>query len=295
MSQLNELASRYLPESFKTQIRKARMLQFGPRLLTNRLRVLPDFLIIGAQKSGTTSVFQYLMQHRQIATSFKKEVHYFDWNYTKGTSWYRAFFPTTRQVTRKTRSLGRYLCGEATPYYLFHPEVPKRVHRLLPTAKFIVVLRNPVDRAYSHYQDSVARNHETCSFEEAIETESERLQGEEEKLARDEAYTSLPHIRQSYFSRGCYAEQLRRWLEYYPFESFFIASTEELSADPQKVCNAITRFLDLPPQTVRTSRRHNVNKYSPMSESFRAVLAERYRDHNQRLYDMLGRDLGWDR
>lgn len=292
--QLNELASRYLPESVKTQIRKARMLQLGPRQLTSGLRVLPDFLILGAQKSGTTSLFQYLMQHRQIGSGFKKEVHYFDWNYTKGPSWYRAFFPTHRYVAKKTRSLGRYLCGEATPYYLFHPAVPKRVQSLLPDAKFIVVLRNPVDRAYSHYHHSVARGQEACSFEEAIDREPERLRGEEEKLLRDEAYVSNPHIRHSYFSRGCYVDQLHRWLEYYPMESFVIVRADDLSIDPQSVCDAITSFLELPPQAVRTSKRHNANKYSAMSASFRAELAKRYQEPNERLYALIGRNLGWD-
>ncbi len=294
MMQPNKMLSRYLPESVKTQIRRAQKLLLGPRLLTSGRRVLPDFLILGAQKSGTTSVFQYLIQHRQIASSFKKEVHYFDWNYTKGPSWYRAFFPTRRQVEKRARSLGRYLCGEATPYYLFHPEMPQRVHRLLPAAKFIVVLRNPVDRAYSHYQHSIAHGVETCSFEEAIDREQERLQGEEEKLAQDEAYISYPHIHQSYFSRGCYADQLQRWLRYYPMKAFFVASTEELRDDPQLVCDAVTEFLELPAQGVSTSRRHNANRYSPMSEAFRTSLARRYREHNERLYELLGRDFGWD-
>ena len=292
--QLSELAIRYLPESVKTPIRKARMLQLGPRQLTSGLRVLPDFLILGAQKSGTTSLFQYLMQHRQIASGFKKEVHYFDWNYNKGLSWYRAFFPTRGHVARRERSLGRYLCGEATPYYLFHPAVPKRVHSLLPNAKLIIVLRNPVDRAYSHYQHSVARGQEACSFEEAIVREPERLRGEEEKLLRDEAYVSEPHIRHSYFSRGCYVDQLHRWLEYYPIESFVIVRADELSEDPQRVCDAITGFLELPVQAVRTSRRHNANKYAAMSKSFRAELARCYREPNERLYALLGRDLGWE-
>lgn len=292
--QLNELASRYLPESVKTQIRKARMLQLGPRQLTSGLRVLPDFLILGAQKSGTTSLFQYLMQHRQIGSGFKKEVHYFDWNYTKGPSWYRAFFPTRRFVARKTRLLGRYLCGEATPYYLFHPAVPKRVHGLLPETKFIIILRNPVDRAYSHYHHSVVRGQETCSFEEAIDREPGRLEGEEDKLLRDDSYVSKPHIQHSYFSRGCYVDQLRRWLEYFPLESFVIVSADELSADPQRICDEITGFLELPTQTVRTTRRHNTNKYSAMSKSMRAELARRYQEPNERLYALLGRDLGWD-
>jgi hypothetical protein len=133
------------------------------------------------------------------------------------------------------------------------------------------------------------------SFEEAIEREPERLQGEEEKLFLDESYISDPHIKRSYFSRGCYADQLQRWLEYYPKEALFVAGTEELGEDPQRVCDAIYGFLELPPQAVRTSRRHNANKYLPMSKSFRVDLAKRYREHNERLYELLGRDLGWDR
>lgn len=293
--QLKELSSRYLPEVAKNQIRQVRKLLLGPRLLTSGLRTLPDFLILGAQKAGTTSLFEYLVQHRQIAPSFRKEVHYFDRNYPKGPSWYRAFFPRRRQIEARTRIHGRYLCGEATPYYLFHPEVPRRVRRLLPEAKFLILLRNPIDRAYSHYYHAVTRGHETCSFEEAIEREPSRMAGELEMLTRDESYISEPHVKLSYFSRGCYIDQLRRWLEHFPMEAFFIASAEEFSENPQAVCGSIERFLGLSQQTLKTSRRHNTNRYAPMSKEYRIELARRYREQNQELYDLLGRDLGWDR
>ena len=104
-------------------------------------RRLPDFLIIGAQKCGTSSMFAYLNQHPQMKLPDVKEIHFFDLNYSNGLDWYTSHFPPA--------SLShRMVTGEASPYYLFHPHVPERVRLHCPDVKLVVMLRNPVDRAY---------------------------------------------------------------------------------------------------------------------------------------------------
>src|SRR4051812_20031887 len=126
-----------------------RRVQADYRHLSAPLRGLPSVLIIGAQKSGTTSLSSYLVEHPDMLPSLRKEVHYFSFNYERGVNWYRAHFPYTHHLRRGALTL------DATPYYLVHPLVAQRAAQLLPHAKLVVLLRNPVDRALSHYQHEV--------------------------------------------------------------------------------------------------------------------------------------------
>ena len=142
-------------------------------------RKLPDFLIVGVMKGGTTSLFRYLVRHPQVLPPFRKEIKYFDCNYINGQNWYQAHFPLKKKFVG-----GSKLTGEATPYYIFHPQAPMRIAEALPEAKIIILLRNPIDRAYSHYQHMVRVGREPLSFEEAIAAEPERLAGEAEKIGR---------------------------------------------------------------------------------------------------------------
>lgn len=137
----------------------------------------PHFLIIGAARSGTTSLYSYLVEHPRVVAAAKKELHFFDLRFPNGPAWYRDQFPSLSPDT---------ITGEASPYYLFHSHVPKRVFKLLPHVKLIVLLRNPVDRAYSHYYHAVKHGIETLPFERAIEQEDERLRGEVARMLEEE-------------------------------------------------------------------------------------------------------------
>ena len=156
------------------------------RMITSHLRGLPDFVIIGAQKSGTTSLYDFVVRHPDIAPAAKKEMHYFSRRYGLGELWYRSNFPTNlsrRNFYKKTNQ--RRLSGEASPTYIFYPAVPSRMKKILPDVKLIVLLRNPVDRAYSQYHHTMRANKETLPFEKAIEAEEERCAGERERLVKD--------------------------------------------------------------------------------------------------------------
>jgi hypothetical protein len=261
------------------------------RLTTAPIRTLPDFVIIGAQKCGTSFLYQLLVQHPHVKPAFAKEVHYFDLNFRKGDNWYRSYFPVHVRNSRK------YITGEASPYYLFHPHAPRRASTVLPDAKLIVMLRNPVDRAYSHYQHQVKRGkgegRETLTFEEAIEAEKRLLPGEVSKMLQDEFYESLRHRTRSYLRRGIYIDQLLAWSSFFPRKQMLILKSEDLFNDTTNVLERILDFLKIPHWVPETYSIPNKREYAGVSPLIRQRLDEYYKPHNQRLYEYLGVDLGW--
>lgn len=265
------------------------------RRATAHARVLPDFIVLGGQRCGTTSLFRYLVQHPLIVSPAEKEIHFFDNNYHRRLGWYRSHFPLSRAVAHSTRTGFRVLTGEATPYYLFHPHVPARIRRHLPHAKLIVLLRNPVDRAHSHYRHELACGSETLSFEEAIEREPERVRGELETALRDPFYTSYGHQHFSYLARGVYVEQLERWFASFPREQIGIFKSEDLFTRPADVVSEILSFLRLPELEVGEYRQWNAREYETMNPDVRQRLLDYFAKPNHRLYQLLGREFGWDR
>jgi Sulfotransferase domain len=261
------------------------------RLATALVRTLPDFIIIGAQKCGTTFLYQLLVQHPHVKPAFAKEVHYFDLNFRKGDNWYRSYFPLQMRNSRK------YITGEASPYYLFHPHAPRRAWAVVPDAKLVVLLRNPVDRAYSHYQHQVKRvkaeARETLTFEEAIEVEERILPGEVSKMLQSEYYASATHRTRSYLSRGIYIDQLLVWSSFFQRKQMLILKSEDLFNDTTNALERMLDFLKIPHWAPETYSIPNKREYTGVSPLIRQRLDEYYKPHNQRLYEYLGVDLGW--
>jgi hypothetical protein len=267
------------------------------RATTNPIRMLPHFMIIGTQKGGTTSLYQYLIEHPCIAPIWIKEPHFFDIYFYKGVHWYRSHFPTTvEQYYARHIQKHDLITGEASPYYLFHPQAAQRVAKTLPRAKFILLLRNPVDRAYSQYQHQTRQEGvEPLSFEEALESEEQRLAGEEEKMLRDEKYFSFNHRHYSYLARSKYIEQLPAWMDLFPREQFLILRSEDLYADPKATVKQTLDFLGLPSSHLKQEYKpFNDAKYAKMAPATRERLLAYFKPYNTRLYDYLGRDFGWD-
>src|SRR5581483_7937596 len=216
------------------------------RTITSSIRLLPDFIIIGAQRGGTTSLYAYLSQHPQIAPAVTKEVHFFDNNFEKGIGWYRTQFPfLIEKSIAKNIGKQNFITGEASPYYLFHPHVPERVAKVVPGAKLIVLLRNPVDRAYSHYYHEVELGHEKLSFEEALAQEEARTHEECARIVADQHYRSYNHQHYTYLSRGIYANQVQRWLNLFPREQLLVIKSEDFYADPDGIFQQTLAFLDV--------------------------------------------------
>ena len=191
--------------------------RLGLRFLTSPLRVLPDFLVIGAKKCGTTALYSYLTQHPSIAPAFRKEIYYFNTLFGRGRHWYRSHFPTAAELRRMRREHGGpTLTGEATPDYLFDFHAPRRAFETVPQARLIAILRNPVDRAYSFYNHNLRAGIEELSFSQAIDREQERLEGQRERVRADEACFSFAWDHYSYATRGVYVDQLREWTSRFP-------------------------------------------------------------------------------
>jgi hypothetical protein len=265
-----------------------RRLRAGYSQVTAPLRGLPSALIIGAQKSGTTSLFNYLVRHPDVLPSLRKEVHYFDFNYDRGLNWYRAHFPYTHQLRGGTLTL------DASPYYQVHPLVPQRAAELLPDVKLVALLRNPVDRALSHYQHEVRGGRETLSFAEAIEKEPERLAGEEKRLREDPSYYSYNHHRYSYMQRGLYVEQLRRWVEHFPRSQLLVLQAESLFRAPAEVTGEVYRFLGLPPHKLELKKPFvQVGYDRQMPADLRSKLVNYFEPHNRELFQWLGQEYDW--
>lgn len=265
------------------------------RRISSPLRALPDFLIVGAQRAGTTSLYNYLAAHPSVVPALKKETLFFANYYHRGLGWYRAHFPLASRVgSRDDRRYPRYVTGEASPYYLFHPLAPGRAVQTVPGARIIVLLRNPVERAYSHYHHEVAMGLETLPFEEAIEREEERLSGEENRLLRDDSYRSLAYQNYSYLARGIYIDQLARWVHHFGRERILVLRSEHFQQDPAQVLAQATRFLGLPTCGLSDYRRYHETRQAPMDPATRERLYAYFAPHNRRLYEFLEMDLGWE-
>lgn len=245
----------------------------------------PDFVIIGTQRGGTTSLHRYLRQHPRIILPARKELHYFSRFYDRGAGWYREQFPARLPIGTLT--------GEATPYYLFHPLAPRRLRTDASAAKLIVLLRDPVDRAYSHYYHERRGGHELVPFEAAIAAEPERLRGEVERTIADERYDSVALRHHSYLARGRYAEQLRAWLAQVPRDRLLILESEALYRDATATARLVTDFLGLPPRNLRDRRAANDEPYPPMATETRAGLEAAFDGPNRELVELLGWTPSW--
>jgi len=228
-------------------------------------------------KGGTSSLYGYLKGHPDTLPSIRKEVHFFDLNYARGVGWYRAHFPI---------SMGG-LAYEASPYYLFHPHVPARCHALLPEAKLLVLLRDPVARAWSHYRHEVRAGREERELEVALDAEPREVGADAERLELDPGYYGHHHHRFAYLARGRYAEQLERWFAVYPRERILVLRSEELFRQTEATFARVLEFLGLRPWRPPTFETRNVGGGEKIDEASRARLRAYYAPHEERLEELL--------
>ena len=265
----------------------------GARTLAGRepgmSHVLPDFVIIGAAKAGTTSVYAWLCEHPGVRRADRKEIHYFSFQPHRGLGWYRRHFPTLDDREHAAADGRPFITGEASPSYMLDPRVPARMARALPDVRLIALLRNPVDRAYSQFHMRRRTGHEPLeSFAAALAAEDPGFAGQPAAGHRNEAG-------RTYLSRGRYAEQLERWLAHFPREQLYVMSTEELSHDPRGALAGLHGFLELPPFPEQPLEPRFTAEYDPMPADDRARLIDYFRPYNRALYELLGKEFAWDR
>ncbi|MEC9373786.1 MAG: sulfotransferase domain-containing protein [Planctomycetota bacterium] len=257
------------------------------RVITSPLGTDPDFVIIGAQKCGTTSLYRYLSMHPQVGAARTKEVHYYSMHFDRGRRWYRSNFPHAlrRGIERRVRGR-RFVSGEASPDYMFDARAAERMRRDLPDVRLIALLRDPVTRALSHYRHTVRRGLEPLPFEEAIEAEGERL--------RNASPDSVPFRFQSYLARGRYAEQLERWFALFPREQILVLQAEDFFAETAAAYARVLSHIGVGPHDPGAFERHNFHgEYEGLSERAKRRLVDEFAPLNERLYSLIGERFDW--
>ena len=255
---------------------------------------LPNFVIIGARKCGTTFLYSLLTQHPNVEPAAKKELHYFDSHSDDGIEWYRRCFPSPRWKNGR-----RTITGEATPY-LSCGTAPERMAKVAPQARLIALLRNPVDRAYSDYQQVARKGREPLTFEEAIVAEKTRLLGKRDDTSEHEETVSLDEARSGYLTRSIYVDQLLRWSEFFGDEQLLVLNSQDLFERTSDTLELVRNFLDLPNWELEASEISKAwenskkgNYKQRMDPATRQRLEEYFEPHNRRLYEYLGVDFGW--
>ena len=255
-------------------------------LLPNGRGMVPGYLVVGTKRGGSTSAYHWIAQHPEVAPCrMRKGTHYFDVNHSRGWRWYLSGFPRADGVWRIT--------GEASPYYMFHPWSARWIADELPDVRLIVVLRDPVARAWSQHQYELARGTETLPFEAALESEEARVAGEEERMMADPSYVSAAHRYHTYLRRGHYADQLERLYALFAPEQVLVLQSEALFEDPHGQLDRVWSFLGLSSVRLDGLRAMKTGSYEAMPAGSVEHLQQYYRDHNERLYALPGIDFRW--
>jgi hypothetical protein len=263
------------------QLEKARRAAHEQWTLTG---ALPDFVIIGGKKCGTTFLYHLLGQHPLVEPAASKELHFFDALFEQeSVEWYRQCFPAPRWEDGR-----RTITGEASPYMANRP-APERMAGVVPGARLIALLRNPVERTYSDYQMVTRKDREHKTFEEAVGLQQTAdAEGEEGANLNDDS---------EYLSRSVYVDQLTRWAEFFPREQMLVLKSEDFFDDPKGTLKTALEFLDLPewePDASKLEIKRNAGRYEDdMNPQTRRRLEEYFEPHNRRLYDFLSKDFGW--
>ena len=261
--------------------------------ITGFIRVIPDFLVIGAKRCGTTSLYQHLPEHPCISKSPYDNMGFFNDNFHLGVNWYKSFFPTTFTRNKIKSKFGDFLAFDVTTKYMEEESTANNVYQTKPNMKIIIILRNPVDRAYSQYHLSVRQTAERRSFEDVVEENMNRLNKESH-----EHYEIKPRFsakEDNYLKKGLYALQLKYWLKIFPRENILIVSTEEFESNQQIIYNKIFEFLNISKFEVKNTKKMEKGNYLPMKSETRNLLLDYFRPHNHELFELINMEFDWDK
>jgi hypothetical protein len=275
---------KHLPEDYYNLILDIKhAAEWSVRTATASIRAFPDFLIVGAQKAGTTSLYAYLKQHPDIEAAWTKEICYFDHNLERGPNWYKRHFHCPWLINRDA------VAGESSPNYLYYPDVPASIASLLPEVKIIILLRDPVRRAVSHYWHVRDRGFETLSLFEAVRAEKKRLQKPYGTYTPPKGKTK----HRTRLDRGIYAPQLRRYFDAFPSGQILILCSRKLYQNTQGTYDRVTDFLGVPRYDLPGLGARNSRTYPDPEPELIRELRDFFEPHNQKLFEMLGRDFDW--
>ena len=269
------------------------------RKMTSRLRQLPDFIIIGAGRAGTTALYSYLIQHPLIAAALTDnnesvaDLHFFEYIISNNIQWYRSHFPILFSKSNKHKN--SFITGEYTSTYMYHPDVPKRIFNLLPKIKLIVILRNPIDKAYSTYQQQFRFGEYTTSFEDTINAEFRRIDlNKDFPELNSNNYDFENFVAQNIIRHGVYADYLETWLKIFDRKQILILNSDDLKKSTKETLRRVFNFLNVSNYDIKDTSQVNVGKYPTINKITRKKLIEFFKPHNQRLNKLLDTEFDWN-
>lgn len=246
------------------------------------LRPLPDVVVLGAMKSGSTSVYELMLEHPAVRGAVRKEVHFLDIHYDRGLRWWRGQFPS--------RWPGQdWTAVEATPMYLSFPPAPQRLRAVGVQPRFVVLLRDPVERAVSHWSHRNREGRDSRSLEQVIADEAGMTDDDAVALAAKGIAAYQPLV----LAHGHYAAQLVRWQAAFPVESFLVIEAQSFFTDPQTTMDRVFDFAGLESVPIADARARNAGDAREVSKDALAALADYYAPLNDDLFALLGRRFPW--
>jgi len=259
--------------------------------ITATIRTLPDFIVIGAKRCGTTSIYQYLENHPCIKKSSHDHIGFFDDNFSLGELFYRSFFPTLYEKRRIETKHGKCLTYDVTSTYIQSSKSAQNIFSMIPNVKLIAILRNPIDRAYSEYNLNAKSDNNIKSFEYYVENELKEIKKEDQMF--ENKYT-FDKQKKNYLRRGFYFEQLKPWFDLFSGENLLVISTEDLGSNSNEIFHKIFRFLEIPDYKIDNKKRYEKGQYSKLDDKLREKLIEFYKPMNEKLFNLIGERYNWN-
>ena len=243
----------------------------------------PSFIIIGAFKCATTSVYQYINRHPNVLPSLEKELDFFDLQFKNGLDWYLSHFPPAHADEQ-------IITGEATPNYFYNVDAPERIAKHLPDVKLILTFRNPIARTVSHY-NFIQRNIQNPKpIEEVLERELKNLSELDETVTPDwEKINQNPYI-----GHSLYGYYLKHWLEYFDSKQLLILKHETLAENPEQTLSSVFNHLGLSDYSLPEYKKYKLGQYSPISQAMQEKLSNFFRPHTMAMESLLNHTFAWD-
>ena len=277
---MNSKLRRYVSKSYNRYVKR------GISGITASSRVLPDFIIVGTVRSGSTSLYYNICEHPSVLSAAYDEIGFFDSNYHLGINWYRSMFPTIKEMENVEKKTSFAITGEDTPFYFWKEEAAKRIFEMNSNSKIIGIFRNPVDRAYSNYNLAIRSKTEKLTFEEAID--------EEIGFLKNHSFRESVDNKRSYLAKGIYENQIKIWFELFPREQIHLLSTEDMQKNPEETLQKAFRFLEIPDYIIKNPQKQKAAEYKKMNNETREKLVDFYKQHNERFFKTIQKNFGWD-
>lgn len=271
-------------------------------LITNNMRVLPDFIIIGSGRAGTTALYSYLIQHPQIMKCFTHndekvaDLHFFEYMISKKIGWYRSHFPT--KIFKKIKELKsgkKCITGEFTSTYMYHEHVPQRIINTIPKTKILVILRNPIDKIYSTYCQQFSFNEYLSNFEETIQSEIDRMkifQKSPNKRIFNENIDSI--VTCNILRHGIYYNYLKKWFEIFPENQIMVIDSKKLNNDTINCIKEVFNFLNIEEIEINDVSKINKGNYNRIDNKTRDELISFFKPYNKKLNKLLKTNFEWN-